>query len=913
MSVNLTINGQTFAYPEVGDTDWGTSATLWATAATNGMLQKAGGTFTLLADVNFGATFGIVSAYYKSTSSNISTAGSVRLAQADSIGWRNNANSGNLLLSVSSDALQFNGVNVLISGLIVNADISASAAIAFSKLAALTSGNILVGNVSNVAASVAVSGDITIDNAGVTAIGTGVIVNADVNASAAIAYSKLNLATSIVNADINGSAAIAYSKLNLATSIVNADINASAAIAGSKISPAFGNQVVSGDREFQFTEISTPGSPPGLNKVFLYPKADGNFYKMDDTGAEVQVGSGGSGSGSLNIVDNPSAISNTTGWTAATNYTVSRDTSNSPLAGVIDTCFAISTTTASTESSTSGVYAASLANPTALRNTKLQLSMYVTVPASSLGVWRVSVYNSGGTRVALSTDSSSVTTLPAGFTGQFSASFDADSGATYTLSITQTTRTSANTLYATNISIGNDQILQGSIVSEYSSYTPTFTGFGTVTGISIAYRRVGSNLHLIGRFTPGTTTAVEAQMTLPTGLTAAATTTNVVVGKYERRIATGSQVKQGTVLTAAGFAYIGFGQDDYTTAAAPETFRNGSSITATGEVMSFAGEVVIPIAEWAGSGTVNLASNGVEYVYNTTTTDASDTTAFGYGPNGNLVPNTLTASRAKRARCVTPIQITDNLSLEMNEAGTGDWIEVANNNGADVESLHYRNTTSYGAGLRRVSGSVTDIDIVFGQYASAFNAATYGAAGTAWSGPNGSGTRYRVKKTSSGQAVGFGVVSENASGLMPATNSSLDNAAATRLGLKAYAHGTTYNGGAAPTITLTGGGGTLSSIPFSAFIPYQMQDGSWRMRLNFTASLSSAARTSAQFGINGVTYLNSGTRHAMTGLNNQASAIGGAEGIAGASTTILYFASATITSCSISGDVPLDSKPTWAY
>jgi hypothetical protein len=64
---------------------------------------------------------------------------------------------------------------------------------------------------------------------------TGSIINSDINATAAIAYSKLNLATSIVNADINATAAIAYSKLNLATSIVNADINAAAAIAVSKL------------------------------------------------------------------------------------------------------------------------------------------------------------------------------------------------------------------------------------------------------------------------------------------------------------------------------------------------------------------------------------------------------------------------------------------------------------------------------------------------------------------------------------------------------------------------------------------------------------------------------------------------------------------------------------------------------
>ena len=43
------------------------------------------------------------------------------------------------------------------------------------------------------------------------------VVNADVNASAAIAYSKLNLGTSIVNADVSGSAAIVESKLSLAS------------------------------------------------------------------------------------------------------------------------------------------------------------------------------------------------------------------------------------------------------------------------------------------------------------------------------------------------------------------------------------------------------------------------------------------------------------------------------------------------------------------------------------------------------------------------------------------------------------------------------------------------------------------------------------------------------------------------
>ena len=93
---------------------------------------------------------------------------------------------------------------------ITNAHISATAAIAYSKLSL-----------------------------------AGSVVNADVSATAAIAYSKLNLSASIVNADVAAGAAIAYSKLSLSASIVNADIAVGAAIAYSKLS--LSNSIVAGD------------------------------------------------------------------------------------------------------------------------------------------------------------------------------------------------------------------------------------------------------------------------------------------------------------------------------------------------------------------------------------------------------------------------------------------------------------------------------------------------------------------------------------------------------------------------------------------------------------------------------------------------------------------------------------------
>ena len=160
---------------------------------------------------------------------------------------------------------------------IVNADIKSDAAIAHTKLANITAGQVLLGNGSNVPTATALSGDVTVNSSGVTAIGSGVIVDADINASAAIGLSKLatgalptaitvasaNLVDgTIVNADINASAAIDLSKLatgalpsaitvasaNIVNdTIVNADINSAAAIAHSKLANITAGSILMGN------------------------------------------------------------------------------------------------------------------------------------------------------------------------------------------------------------------------------------------------------------------------------------------------------------------------------------------------------------------------------------------------------------------------------------------------------------------------------------------------------------------------------------------------------------------------------------------------------------------------------------------------------------------------------------------
>lgn len=107
---NVTLNGTTYSIPNTGDQNWGTNVTNWIVAVSNHTLQKTGGAFTLTADVDLGASFGIKTAYFKSRSSNPGTTGLVRFAVGDTIAWRNNANDGNLVWGVDgSDRPTFNG------------------------------------------------------------------------------------------------------------------------------------------------------------------------------------------------------------------------------------------------------------------------------------------------------------------------------------------------------------------------------------------------------------------------------------------------------------------------------------------------------------------------------------------------------------------------------------------------------------------------------------------------------------------------------------------------------------------------------------------------------------------------------------------------------------------------------------
>jgi len=512
--------------------------------------------------------------------------------------------------------------------------------------------------------------------------------------------------------------------------------------------------------------------------------------------------------------------------------------------------------------------------------------------------WTVSVY-AGSTRQALTTDSSSFTYLP-NANGKFTTYFDAVASTAYTVRLTRKLNagTNAAVLNVANVIVGPGVQPQGAVVGEWQSYTPTLTGFGSAVK-NFYWRQCGDSIEIQATLQAGTPTGSTASFTLPNSWTAAsiaaAASSYSSIGFWN----TNQAAAAGSVITPQpGTNLLYFG-----TFGAVNSTSTGSAVcSGFNAVVTLSAR--LQINELAGSGTVNLAQNDVEYAYNSSTnTTTSDTTSFAYGPGGAAIQS-ITVALARRVRFQAPIQATDRVIVEVSSDQVK-WVEVGGKVATiNIDRYRYDGTNNVGLGTDTASAN-TDVDVIFGTYRAGTATTWAGAAALYW----------RVRKVSGGQAVGFGIVSGTSSGLLPASNTSLDDASATRLGLKQYLHGTTYNGGNAPTVTLASGGGTLTSVTRALFVPYQMQDGTWRLKFNAMLAPSSTSRTSVQFAVFGVAAKNV-SYQAIIATTTAASQLTTGYVTPGTGTIMIADhngAAVTSTFYSFSGDIELDSKPTWAY
>jgi len=173
--------------------------------------------------------------------------------------------------------------------------------------------------------------------------------------------------------------------------------------------------------------------------------------------------------------------------------------------------------------------------------------------------------------------------------------------------------------------VGPDQVVPGAIITEWQSYTPTLTGFGTATAVSFHWRRNGSDLEVRGTATAGTPTAVEARLSFPAGLVASATLpTNASVAGVVARTASG--VLSAYVLREQSVSYFTFGQQTVAQAAANK--ENGNAFVGTGERFNIAASV--PISGWAAS----AALSTTETIFQNPANAPTAATASEFTPGG---------------------------------------------------------------------------------------------------------------------------------------------------------------------------------------------------------------------------------------------------------------------------------------
>ena len=169
---------------------------------------------------------------------------------------------------------------------------------------------------------------------------------------------------------------------------------------------------------------------------------------------------------------------------------------------------------------------------------------------------------------------------------------------------------------------------------DWTSYgtTSDFTGFGTVSSISLQHRRIGSDLEIRGKFTSGVTTATEARIALPSGLTSSDTSripSLQMAGQLIKSAGASTTNFAYFTLIEPSVTYITFG--DQTSTRIPLSKRNGNDSFTNGDQISFTAK--IPIQGWSNNqrapvlvGSVTSNSSGAERIERVKVGTASCTT-----------------------------------------------------------------------------------------------------------------------------------------------------------------------------------------------------------------------------------------------------------------------------------------------
>lgn len=150
------------------------------------------------------------------------------------------------------------------------------------------------------------------------------------------------------------------------------------------------------------------------------------------------------------------------------------------------------------------------------------------------------------------------------------------------------------------------------VVTGWQGYTPTFQGFGTPTNVEFEWRQVGENVEIRGKFVSGTSTAVEARIGLPAGLTSASTAlipSLQIIGKANINNSSTAFFSSLTILAEPSVNYVTMGIEASTTNGL--TKQIGSNLAVNGSIISFFASVPCASLSATTTKTIPLTQSGL--------------------------------------------------------------------------------------------------------------------------------------------------------------------------------------------------------------------------------------------------------------------------------------------------------------
>jgi hypothetical protein len=596
------------------------------------------------------------------------------------------------------------------------------------------------------------------------------------------------------------------------------------------------------------------------------------FY--DNGSSLLPVGSGSSGE--KNYIVN-SAANSTNGW-AATGGTFARTTTAANLPREFTTGSALAFTSSTDEEYVR--YRFSLDDVDLGAKLKWVLDYISSTANFRLEMWKntASDYSSSYTEIPLEWDVSGDSYLvAAASSANYKTTFDTDTTPYLELRIVHN-GTGTDTIYFSDVLVGPRTTETVPAVGKWQSLPVTLTNMGTGASASLRYKQDTDSIEIEGTFTTGTSIpASVGKITL--GLTGISFTPSVV------RIVGMSGISKAitdNVLNMAGVLIdpasdpkgLFFSQMATGAATNNHTALNASSIFSASTTHSLFAR--IPIAEWAGAGLNTGPGVDGELKSTSGTWDANSSTTVS---GGSAIGGTLTAARTKTITWTYPIQSDDDLEVlyspdniiwtpfNASRIGTTPIIPGIDSTGTEVSGVFWKHISS------------TQTEILFGRFANIANddspTANYPASG------------YWAARKRRANSIPF------------------PKAKAYQSGLVAPRTGQT-------SLTVTGTNWTTAR---AVGIYYQDQDGNHRLKFNIMGTLSSAA-ASFTGSISGVTFKNLSNYFQAISAYTQEDSVA-IRTIVGSyvqpnASTFYVGSSGNANRITVSADVEIESKPTWA-